>query len=133
MFKIYDIVHRISEHRIMSAIIPVYNRTDRKAFWKYILHDVQKDFRWDKRRNTKAFKISFVTGDNIITMYRFGTSSNKTILEILCPFLKCNKNIIVSNTTYFGNLQKFSDCLICHISAMGIFSYKIVDVGNRRC
>ncbi len=36
----------------------------------------------------------------------------------------------VTNTTYFGNLQKFSDCLICHISAMGIFSYKIVDVTN---
>lgn len=27
---------------------------------------------------------------------------------------------------------KFSDCLICHINAMGIFFHKIVDVGNRR-
>ncbi len=112
MFKIYDIVHRISEHRIMSAIIPVYNRTDRKAFWKYILHDVQKDFRCGKRRNTKAFKISFVTGDNIITMYRFSTSSNKTILKILCLFLKCNKNIIISDIAHLDNFQKFSNCLM---------------------
>ena len=88
--------------------------------------DLQKNFCRGKHRNTQAFKISFVSGDNTITMYRFSASGNKTIFKILCLFLKCNQNIIVSNSAYFDNLQKFSDCLICHINAMGIFSYKIV-------
>lgn len=98
---------------------------------KYVLHDLQKDFSWSKCRKAETFEIFFVSGDNIIAMYRFGTNSNKTIFEILCLFLKCDKNIIVRNIAYFGNFQKFSDCFICQIRAMGIFSYKIVDVGNR--
>ena len=68
-----------------------------------------------------------------ITMYRFGTSSNKAILEILCPFLKCGKNVIVCNTAHLDNFQKLSYCFICKVSAMGVFSYKVVDVGDRRC
>lgn len=72
------------------------------SLWN-ILHDFQKNFSRGKRRNTQAFKISFVSGNNIITMYGFSASSNKTIFKILCFFLKCNKNIIVCNTAYFCN------------------------------
>ena len=102
--------------------------TVRQKSFREVLHDLQKDFSCGKRRNTKVLKNSFISGGNIITMYRFGASSNKSILEIPCLFLKCNKNIIIRNTAYFDNLQKFSDCLICKISTMGIFSYKIEDI-----
>lgn len=66
-------------------------------------------------------------------MYRFGAGGDKTILKILCLFLKCDKNIVVRNTAYFDDLQKLSDRIIRQIRAMGIFSYKIVDVCDRRC
>lgn len=105
-------VHRNSGHRIISAIIQFCNQYIRNFFVKRMLYNFQKNFSWGKHRNSKSFKVSFVPGNNIITMYRFSTSSNKTILKILCLFLKCNKNIIISDIAHLDNFQKFSNCLM---------------------
>ena len=132
MFKICNFIHRNRVHGIISAIIPFCNQEIRKFSVKRVLYNFQKNFSRGKHRNSKAFKVSFVSGSNIIAMYRFGTSSNKTILKILCLFLECNENIIVRNAAHLDNFQKFSDCLICQFCAMSVFSHKIEDIGNRR-
>ena len=53
----------------MDGAMSGKHRYIEKASMKHMLHDLQKDFRWSKRRNTKAFKISFVSGGNRIAMY----------------------------------------------------------------
>lgn len=62
-----------------------------------MLYDFQKNFSRGKHRNTEAFKVSFVAGNNIIAMYRFGKRSGFT--GFLLRVIKTSSLVI--NARYF--------------------------------
>ena len=85
-----------------------------------------------KERNIKFFKVLFVAGDDVITADGLGAGSHETVLEVLCPSLECSEDIVVGNAAHLDDFQHLPDGLICEVSAVGVFSYQIVDVGNGR-
>lgn len=84
-----------------------------------------------KERNAKFFKIFFVSGNDAVAADGFGAGGYKAVFKVFCFLLECSEDIIVGNTAYLHDFQQFSDCLVCEVGAVGVFSHQIVDVCDR--
>lgn len=81
-------------------------------------------------RNIKFFKIRFVSGDDGITADGPGAGSYEAVLKVPCFLLKCGEDIVVSNAAHLNDFQNLPDSFVCEVSAVGVFPYQIVDVGD---